>query len=106
MQRLRVSDNKRHLVLEDGSPFFWMGDTAWELFHKLNREEAETFLTNRADHGFNVIQAVALAEFDGVRTGNAYGHKPLLQDEHGCYDPTRIDDSGYWDHVDFIVQTA
>ena len=37
MQLLRVSENKRFLCLEDGSPFFWLGDTAWELFHRLSR---------------------------------------------------------------------
>ena len=36
---LRVSDNKRFLVTADGRPFFWLGDTAWELFHRLTREE-------------------------------------------------------------------
>ena len=28
--RLKVSGNKRFLVYEDGKPFFWLGDTAWE----------------------------------------------------------------------------
>ena len=46
--RLKVSDNKRFLVKEDGSPFFYLGDTAWELFHRLNREEADKYLDNRA----------------------------------------------------------
>ena len=32
--QLRISDDKRHLVTEDGKPFFWLGDTAWELFHR------------------------------------------------------------------------
>ncbi len=36
--KLRVSENKRFLVHEDGTPFFWLGDTAWELLHRLNRE--------------------------------------------------------------------
>jgi Protein of unknown function (DUF4038) len=31
--RLKVSPNGRFLVKEDGSPFFYLGDTAWELFH-------------------------------------------------------------------------
>jgi hypothetical protein len=30
---LKISTDKRHLVKKDGSPFFWLGDTAWELFH-------------------------------------------------------------------------
>jgi len=47
--RLKVSDNRRFLVREDGSPFFYLGDTAWELFHRLNREDADRYLKNRAD---------------------------------------------------------
>src|SRR5829696_3180637 len=39
--RLKVSENRRFLVKEDGSPFFYLGDTAWELFHRLDREGAE-----------------------------------------------------------------
>ena len=103
---LRVSDNRRFLVNSDGKPFFWLGDTAWELFHRLNREEADLYLADRAKKGFTVIQAVALAELDGLNTPNAYGHRPLLEN-----DPTRPlvqdgSDNDYWDHVDYIVQRA
>ena len=68
--QLRVSENQRYLQTADGKPFFWLGDTAWELFHRLTREEAEKYLKNRADKGFTVIQAVALAELDGLRDPN------------------------------------
>lgn len=81
VQRLKVSDNKRFLVKADGSPFFYLGDTAWELFHRLNREEADRYLKNRASKGFTVIQAVALAEIDGLNDPNPYGHRPLLNNE-------------------------
>ena len=63
--KLRVTDNHRYLQYEDGTPFFYLGDTAWELFHRLNREEAVRYLTNRAEKGFTVIQAVVLAEMGG-----------------------------------------
>jgi hypothetical protein len=111
VQRLKVSDNRRFIMNEDGSPFIWLGDTAWELFHKLNREEVEHYLDNRAERGFSVIQAVALAELDGLTTGNAYGQFPLLMNDKGEYDPTlpdlAVDGSyGYWDHVDFVVDSA
>lgn len=106
LPRLKVSDNHHFLVTQSGQPFFWLGDTAWELFHRLNREQAEQYLDNRARLGFNVVQAVALAELDGLNDPNAYGHKPLLDN-----DPTRPDvkpgpANDYWDHVDFIVQAA
>ncbi len=109
MQKLRVSSNRRFLVYEDGTPFFWLGDTAWELFHKLDREDAELYLRNREENKFNVIQAVALAECDGLNTKNAYGRTPLLINEQGLYDPTRPDTSGdysYWSHVDYIIDLA
>ena len=43
LQPLRVSDNKRFLVTGDGQPFFWLGDTGWELFHRLNKTDAEAY---------------------------------------------------------------
>jgi hypothetical protein len=99
-QSLRVSDNKRYLVKSDGTPFFYLGDTAWELFHRLNREEADTYLKNRADKGFTVIQAVVLAELDGLNDPNPYGHIPLLNQ-----DPTKPNEE-YFKHVDYIVNKA
>jgi hypothetical protein len=104
--RLKVSENKRFLVTHEGKPFFYLGDTAWELFHRLNREEADKYLKNRADKGYTVIQAVALAELNGLNDPNPYGHKPLVNN-----DPTKPDvkdgpNNDYWDHVDYIVNKA
>ena len=104
--KLVVAPNKRFLIHSDGTPFFYLGDTAWELFHRLNRQEAERYLENRRRKGFTVIQAVALAELNGLGVPNAYGHLPLVDN-----DPTRpalVDGPGndYWDDVDFIVNTA
>ncbi len=99
-QRLIVSENHRFLMRDDGAPFFWLGDTAWELFHRLNREEAVEYLENRAAKGFTVIQAVVLAERDGLRVPNAYGDLPLID-----MDPSKPNEA-YFEHVDFIVNKA
>jgi hypothetical protein len=40
LPRLKVSDNHRFLVTQDGKPFFYLADTAWELFHRLDRQQA------------------------------------------------------------------
>ena len=95
--QLKISADKRYLSKTDGSPFFWLGDTAWELFHRLNREDAKKYLKNRADKGFTIIQAVVLAEMDGLNIPNAYGDKPLINN-----DPTKPNEA-YFRHVDFIV---
>jgi hypothetical protein len=103
---LKVSDNRRFLVHSDGPPFFFLGDTAWELFHRLNREEADRYLEDRATKGFTVIQAVALAELDGLNDPNPYGHRPLLDNDPAR--PAVVDgpNNDYWDHVDYIVGKA
>jgi hypothetical protein len=98
--RLKVSPNKHFLIKEDGSPFFYLGDTAWELFHRLNRDEAGFYLSNRAAKGFTVIQAVVLAEFDGLTVPNRNGHVPLQNN-----DPTKPVEA-YFKDVDDIVGKA
>src|SRR6185437_9363608 len=104
--RLKVSENKRFLVTADGQPFFWLGDTTWELFHRLNREDAIKLLENRAARKFNVLQSVAIAELDGHTDPNAYGHLPFV--DLDVTKPAVKDgpQNDYWDHVDFIVAEA
>ena len=104
--RLKVSGNKRFLVHQNEQPFFYLGDTAWELFHRLNREQADAYLEDRARKGFTVIQAVALAELNGLDDPNAYGHKPLVHHDPTKPDVKDGDRNDYWDHVDHIVNKA
>lgn len=98
--RLQVSPDHRHLIRRDGTPFFWLGDTAWELFHRLDREDADLYLEDRARKGFTVIQAVVLAELEGLTVPNPYGDLPLVDQ-----DPRRPNES-YFEHVDYIVDRA
>jgi len=100
LPRIAVSANRRHLVAEDGRPFFWLADTAWELFHRPTMAEAEEYLASRQRAGFTVIQAVALAELDGLHTPNANGDRPLHDD-----DPARPDEA-YFRHVDAVIRAA
>ena len=98
---LKVSDNRRFLVHDDGTPFFYLGDTAWELFHRLHaRARPSATCSDRAAKGFTVIQAVALAEIDGLHTPNMRGDLPLIDD-----DPTQPNEA-YFAHVDSVVELA
>ena len=99
-QGLKVSENQRFLVKEDGTPFFWLADTAWELLHRCTRDQAVMYLRKRAEQGFNVVQCVALAELDGLQDPNPYGEVPLID-----LDPTQPH-SAYFEHVDYVVDQA
>ena len=98
--KLKVSGNNRYLMFEDGKPFFYMGDTAWELFHRLTLREAEYYLQNRREKKFNVIQAVILAEEDGLTFPNANGDLPLIGNDP--LEPNEL----YFDHIDKIISLA
>src|SRR5215467_15654054 len=99
-QRLKVSENKRFLVTADGQPFFWLGDTAWELFHRLTREEADRYLANRVAKGFTVIQAVIFPSDEWLPMPNAYGELPFADDN-----PAKPNEK-YFENVDWIVKCA
>ncbi|HET6769930.1 MAG TPA: glycoside hydrolase family 140 protein [Chitinophagaceae bacterium] len=100
LQQLKVSANRRHLITTEGKPFFWLGDTGWELFHKLNKEEATDYFKKRADQGFNVIQTVALAELDGLRSPNAYGNLPFINDD------LSKPNEKYFNYIDSLIDIA
>jgi hypothetical protein len=97
---LKLSANRRFLVHDDGTPFFYLGDTAWELFHRCTLDEAAHYLEDRAAKGFTVIQAAVLAECDGLHTPNMQGDTPLVED-----DPRRPNQA-YFAHVDAVVALA
>jgi hypothetical protein len=106
---LKISQNNRYLIDEDGNPFFWLGDTGWLLFSKLSREEAEIYLADRAGKGYNVIQAMVLHSLTAT---NVYGDSaligsnvayPLTTEGNDSEDPVQYD---FWDHVDYLVELA
>lgn len=107
---LKVSENQRFLQYGSGDPFFWLGDTGWLLFKKLNREEAEKYLSNRSEKGYNVIQVMVI--HDIMNTSNAYGDSALINNNLArplTTEGNLFDDSlqyDYWDHVDFIIDKA
>lgn len=97
---IKIGANNHYLVTENEQPFFWLGCTAWELIHRLTREDIEHYIKDRKSKGFTIIQTVILAEIDGLNTPNAYGDKPLIDN-----DPTKIN-GPYFEHVDYVISQA
>src|SRR5450755_217565 len=79
--RLMVTADGHYLQYEDGKPFFWLGDTGWELFHRLKLDEIRTYIENRKQKGLNVIQSVVLAEFEGMTKPDQNGDVPLINND-------------------------
>jgi hypothetical protein len=96
---IRVSPNGRYFVDRDGSPFFWLGDTQWQLFRDFTLQETELILKDRSRKGFSVIQAMVTGVGDGM-IPNKDGDTPWLDD-----DPATPNEA-YFKKVDAIVRLA
>jgi hypothetical protein len=85
---LKVSSNKRMLQVDEEG-FFWMADTAWKLPALLNKSEIISYLDNRAQKGFNIIQISA-----------SYGVRPFKDWDYST------PNEALWDRIDFIIDEA
>jgi len=94
-----VSSNGRHFVDGGGEPFFWLGDTQWELFRAFTLADAEAILKDRGRKGFTVIQVMLTGVGDGTRA-NVNGHTPWVDHE-----PATPADR-YFAHVDSVMQLS
>lgn len=97
---IRVQADGHYLETTDGRPFFWLGDTAWQLIHATTREECSYYLRTRAAQGFTIVQATVLAEFDGLNQPSALGERPFANN-----DPAQPNEK-YFDRVVEIVDEA
>ncbi len=101
MDRLIVSTQNPHLLAtEGGDPLLIIGDTAWELFHRLTLPEIELYLATRARQGFNMIWANILPEFNGLTEPNRNGDLPFED-----LDPLKPVES-YFEFIDEVVAMA
>lgn len=71
---LKVSDNGRHLGYDDGTPFLWMGCTAWAGPLNATMDEWKTYIDDRAAKNFTVIQVTPfITQSWGARNYPAVG---------------------------------
>ena len=109
LARLKVSEDGHSLVTADGRPFFWLGDTAWQLILKASRKDVAEqpsvlrYFEKRAAQGFNVIQTVLVWPESPT---NSAGYAPF---ENGDFARPRVlpgPEDDYWDDVDRFVDQA
>jgi len=97
---LQVSSNGHFLQYEDGTEFFWMGDTAWHM-PSLDRSEVITYLSDRKSKGFNVIQLTAdNFDLEHKTMPNYDGEHPMIGSPPFS---SVVPNEAYWTHIDYIV---
>ena len=98
---LHVAAGQRALIDDAGQPFLMVGDTAWSLMAQLTQPEAEFYLQNRRDKGFNLV-LVSLIErhFSSNPPANAYGALPFT----GA--PFATPNEAYFAHADQVITAA
>ena len=94
---IRVSSNGRYFVDQNDRPFFWLGDTQWQLFRDFTLAEAEMILQNRKSKGFTAIQVMLTGVGDGTKP-NLTGQMPWINNN------PNTPNEDYFKHVDAVIQ--
>jgi hypothetical protein len=81
----------------NGTPFFYLADTAWQMPIKLNRSDVDYYLGDRAAKGFTAIQVVAL---DTPSDRNPYGQTALVNNNPAT------PNEAFFQQIDYIVNKA
>jgi hypothetical protein len=97
---LKISNDNRKLIDQNGIPFLINGDTAWSLIVTLNKEETEIYLENRRLKGFNSIIVELIENYFGGPT-NAYNKQPFTN--NGDFSNPN---EAYFAHADWIIKKA
>jgi hypothetical protein len=96
---VKVSENGRYFVDQNGKPVFWLGTTQWQIFREYTLEEARMILENVENKGFAFVQAMLMGVGDGTQP-NVYGEKPWIDN-----DPLTPNEA-YFKNVDSVIQIA
>ena len=95
---LKVSDNRRYLTYGDGTPFLWIGDTAWAVPQRANDEEWEAYVADRTAKHFTLLQVPPAPKWAGEN--DRQGERPFTDQACGRWN------SAYWQFFERKIQRA
>ena len=98
---LKLSENRRYLIDQRGTPFLYQADTPWMIFLKLTDAEAKEYISRRKEQGFTALQ-IMLTGFLGMT--NRAGELPFAgtPPEQDFAQPNEK----FFAHVDHVVAEA
>jgi len=68
---IKVSENGRYFVDQNGGPVFWLGTTQWELFRGFSQEDARIILEESRKNGFTFVQVKLMGGGESLPYGFA-----------------------------------
>jgi Protein of unknown function (DUF4038) len=95
---LRISSNHRYLVDQTGKPFLIHGDTPWSMFTYWSIEEADEYLKDRQEKGFNTLLVNILDDAWPVRVD---GTPPFTKSTDFS-----TPNEAYFQQIDRVMQRA
>ncbi len=96
---VRVSENGRYIVDQNGRPVFWLGTTQWQLFRDITLEEATTVIDRTRANGMIFIQSMLAGVGDGTKP-SIHGEKVWLDDD------ALTPNEAYFRNVDAVIRNA
>ncbi len=101
--KLKISPNGRYFVDQHDQPFFYLGDTAWLLFQRLDAKEVDEYLKDRVSKGFTVIQAYVVR---GLGMRHPDGPTSLLGETPFIERNPAKPNEAFFKNVDHVVNRA
>ncbi len=96
---IHVSANGRYFCSASSEPFFWLGDTQWQLVRDFTLDEVDAIAGRRRQQGFNVLLVMLTGVGDGTRP-NVNGDVPWT--DHNPATPNEA----YFEHADSALRIA
>lgn len=99
---LKISDDNRYLVHQDGTPFFYLAETAWEISWKSVISDVHAFLSDRKQKGFTALQMCTISHLHIGDNGmqNRSGNDAFLDT-----DPMKPNPA-FYRYVDSVISFA
>lgn len=99
---LKLSADGTYLVDQGNRPFFVNGDTAWSLIVQLSQANADTYLLDRAQKGFNLVLVNLIDnKFATNAPANIAGQAPFTTPGN-----FNTPNEAYFAHADWVINKA
>jgi hypothetical protein len=99
---LKLSADGTYLVDQANRPFFMNGDTAWSLIVQLSQANADTYLSDRAQKGFNLVLVNLIdRKFATNAPANLAGQPPFTTPGN-----FNTPNEAYFAHADWVISKA